>query len=97
MTEGHDEPCYYCGIPCNNLIGNPGMWSIPLCHSDEPGKVKWHHIGCVSMRLGKLELIEQVAKQDDLKQIKQIIDEVEVMFKPELEYYKNISGYKNGN
>lgn len=35
------------------------MWAIPLCHSDEPGKIKWHHIGCVSIRLHKLEILEK--------------------------------------
>lgn len=49
--QGHDEPCYYCSKPCNSLAGNPNEWAIPLCHSDDPGKVKWHHIGCVSARL----------------------------------------------
>lgn len=49
--EGHDEPCYYCGEPCSSVAANPGRWPIPLCHADEPGKVKWHHIGCVSERL----------------------------------------------
>ncbi len=49
--EGHDKPCYYCGEPCNGLAGNPSRWPIPLCHRDEPGWVKWHHIGCVTSRL----------------------------------------------
>lgn len=43
--------CYYCHKPINNLSGNPNEWGIPLCHKDEPGKVKDHHIGCVSERL----------------------------------------------
>lgn len=60
MIEGHDEPCYYCGMLCNSFIGNPSMWPIPLCHSDEPGKVKWHHTGCVSLRLDKLQKMEEM-------------------------------------
>ena len=48
MIEGN---CYYCDKPVNNLAGNPNEWGIPLCHEDEPGKVKTHHIGCVSERL----------------------------------------------
>lgn len=47
----NDEPCYYCGKMTNRLSANPNEWSIPLCHRDEPGKVKYHHIGCVSSRL----------------------------------------------
>lgn len=53
--EGHNEPCYYCGEPCDKLAGDPGKWPIPLCHSDEPGIVKWHHGGCVSERLSHKE------------------------------------------
>lgn len=49
--EGHGKPCYYCQKPCNGLAGNPSEWPIALCHPDEPGKVKWHHTGCVSDRL----------------------------------------------
>lgn len=49
--SGHEAACYYCGKPCNSLAANPGQWPIPLCHEDEPGKVKWHHTGCVSERL----------------------------------------------
>lgn len=51
MNEGHNKPCYYCKKSCNNLAGNPNDWPIPLCHSDDPGAVQWHHIGCVSIRL----------------------------------------------
>jgi len=47
--------CYYCKKPVNNLAANPSEWGIPLCHSDEPGKVKAHHIGCVSERLEENE------------------------------------------
>jgi hypothetical protein len=49
--DGHGEPCYYCSEPCNDFAGNPGLWSIALCHSDEPGVVKFHHIGCVQRRV----------------------------------------------
>lgn len=48
---GHELPCYYCGNPCSCIAANPSNWPIPLCHSDEPGKVKVHHIGCVMERL----------------------------------------------
>jgi len=51
IDEGHDEPCYYCGEYCNSLAGNPSLWPVALCHTDEPGVVKWHHTGCVSERL----------------------------------------------
>ena len=51
MIQGHKESCYYCKEACDSLAANPGRWPIPLCHRDDPGKVKWHHIGCVSERL----------------------------------------------
>jgi hypothetical protein len=49
--QGHNTPCYYCKTPCNAVAGSPSLWPIPLCHKDDPGKVKWHHIGCVMKRL----------------------------------------------
>lgn len=49
--EGNGEPCYYCDEPCDGWAGNPSKWPIPLTHKNDPGKVKWHHIGCVSVRL----------------------------------------------
>jgi hypothetical protein len=49
--EGHEQPCYYCGEPCNALAGNPGLWPVGLHHREDPGVVKWHHDRCVSLRL----------------------------------------------
>lgn len=49
--EGHNQPCYYCGEPCNALAGNPGKWPLAFPHRDEPGVVKWQHVGCVVARL----------------------------------------------
>jgi hypothetical protein len=49
--EGYNEPCYYCGEPCNAVAGNPGMWPVALCHPDDPGVVKYHHHDCVAERL----------------------------------------------
>ena len=57
------EPCYYCGKPVDNLSANPSQWGIPLCHSDEPGKVKPHHIGCVSSRLEEIEKLKKQVYQ----------------------------------
>ena len=51
MNDGDQEPCYYCGKPCDAFAGNPGKWPIPLCHRDAPGFVKFHHIECVTDRL----------------------------------------------
>lgn len=53
--EGHGESCYYCHKACNSLAAAPSEWPVGLCHPDDPGKVKWHHIGCVSKRLHKEE------------------------------------------
>jgi hypothetical protein len=65
MLEGHNKPCYYCHEPCNALAGNPSKWPIPLCHRDDPGFVKWHHIGCVTERL--IENASNVALIDELR------------------------------
>jgi len=46
-----DGICYYCGKMTDSLAGNPGQWAVMLCHSDDPGKVKYHHQLCVSKRL----------------------------------------------
>ena len=51
--QGHGEACYYCHKACNSYAGNPSEWPVGLCHPDEPGKLKWHHTGCVSERLHK--------------------------------------------
>ena len=61
--EGHNEPCYYCGEQCSSLSALPSRWPIPLCHADEPGKVKWHHIGCVSERLEQNEVRGEALRQ----------------------------------
>ena len=62
----NEKNCYYCGVVCNDYSCNPSDWSIPLCHSDEPGKVKYHHIGCVSKRLEKLRQIETILNNPDI-------------------------------
>ncbi len=38
-----DGICYYCGKMTDSLSAQPGQWAVMLCHSDEPGKVKYHH------------------------------------------------------
>lgn len=48
---GHDEPCYYCGEPCDALAGNPTRWPLGFPHQDDPGVVKYQHVGCVLERL----------------------------------------------
>lgn len=50
-AKGHDEPCAFCGKPCNGYAGDPGQWPVPLCHPDGTGKVKWHHERCVMDRI----------------------------------------------
>jgi hypothetical protein len=71
VSEGHDEPCYYCKRPCNCLAGNPGEWSIGLPHADDPGVVKWHHVSCILERLlptGTVSGLEGVCRKlEDFK------------------------------
>ena len=47
----HGEPCYFCKKPINSFAANPGLWAVTLCHADEPGVVKPHHVDCVMTRL----------------------------------------------
>ena len=49
--EGHGRGCYYCHMPCDAFMGDPGRWPIPLCHADDPGVVRWHHARCIAERL----------------------------------------------
>jgi hypothetical protein len=57
-----DGDCYYCGKKTNSLAGNPSEWPVMLCHSDDPGKVKFHHTGCVDKRLYILDKIKELMK-----------------------------------
>ena len=50
-NAGHNQECYYCHKATNLYAGNPSEWPIYLSHRDEPGKIKWHHMGCVTERL----------------------------------------------
>jgi hypothetical protein len=63
-SHGHNKPCYYCKEPINSLAANPGKWGVPLCHKDEPGRVKWHHIECVSQRLIENQPVPTVGGSD---------------------------------
>lgn len=49
--QGNGERCYYCGHQCDGFAGDPGRWPVPMTQPDEPGRVKWHHIACVAVRL----------------------------------------------
>lgn len=62
-NRGHGQPCYYCQEPCNDLAANPGKWSIPLCHAEDPGKIKWHHTGCVSSRLAERDALRAAVEK----------------------------------
>lgn len=56
-----EEECFYCKEKCDSLAGNPSKWPIKLpVDPDSPGKPKHLHVGCVLMRLKKLEEIEKV-------------------------------------
>ena len=45
------EQCYYCHEDTNPVAGNPSEWPLHFCHKDDPGKVKAHHVKCVTLRL----------------------------------------------
>lgn len=51
VPEGHNEPCYYCGEPCDSVAGDPSRWPLGFPHADDPGVVKYQHVGCVVSRL----------------------------------------------
>jgi hypothetical protein len=55
-----DGECYYCGEKTNSIAGNPSGWCVFLCHSDDPGKVKHHHVGCVTQRLKEYEKLKEL-------------------------------------
>ena len=55
MSERRDGMCYYCGKMTVGCAGNPGEWPVMLCHADDPGVVKHHHVRCVSERLAEVE------------------------------------------
>lgn len=58
MSTGHGQPCYYCGKVISDIAADAGKWGIPLCHEDDPGVVKWHHISCVSALLEDLDRLK---------------------------------------
>lgn len=80
VGRGHGASCYYCGEPVNNLHGNPWLWSVALCHADDPGRVKWHHTGCVTKRLvenqASFKTLLAEVRDKALQQCAEIIDAV---------------------
>jgi hypothetical protein len=87
----HGKPCYYCGKPIDNLAGNPGKWSVLLCHEDDPGVVKPHHSQCVMDRLLKYEQYKK-----DLQYIADYSSEDAVLFLDGFGDYK-VSDYAKGS
>jgi hypothetical protein len=76
--RGHGEPCYYCTKPINDLAANPGLWGIFLCHEDEPGVIKWHHVECVSNRLADLQKLKHaICPDDSITDVDILIEELE--------------------
>jgi hypothetical protein len=54
----HSKPCHYCAAPIDDLATDPGLWGIGLCHEDDPGVIKWHHVGCILKRLKENESLK---------------------------------------
>lgn len=50
-NDDDDGPCYYCGKMTGSLAANPNLWPLRFPHDDDPGVVKYHHVGCVTDRL----------------------------------------------
>lgn len=57
------EECYYCGEYTYPVAGNPTLWPLHFPHKEDPGKVKAHHVKCVSSRLIYLEHIKELISQ----------------------------------
>lgn len=53
IHKDQDGLCYYCGKMTSSIAGNPSEWPLMFCHSDEPGKMKHHHTGCVTQLLNQ--------------------------------------------
>ena len=68
----HGKPCYYCGEPIDNLSATPSQWNCgPLCHGDQPGVVRPHHVGCVADRLYRYDVMRKASGYEvGFKQIK---------------------------
>lgn len=67
--EGYGKPgiccekaeCFYCKEKCDPFAGNPSKWPIKLpVDPEKPGKPISLHVGCVMIRLKKLEEIERL-------------------------------------
>lgn len=85
-TEGHNEPCYYCNQLCNDAAGNPGLWSLGFTHEDEPGVVKWHHTGCVQLRLRGMEAIKAALGLPQVTSAEDAVAEIRVRQRDRDEY-----------
>lgn len=64
-SDGHDAVCPDCGKLCDAFAGNACLWPIPLPDRDYPGKIRHHHMGCVSGKLAKLS--EQAERIEELE------------------------------
>jgi len=66
-----DGDCYYCGKPTESIgAANPGLWPVFLCHTDDPGRPKPHHVKCIDERLRELDRLRAAiaVKDEALKQ-----------------------------
>ncbi len=68
-TNGHGQPCFICGEPCNNLIGNPTKWATALVYPNTDGIVEWHHAGCVVEKLQQAEQRETALREECLTSV----------------------------
>lgn len=60
-------PCFYCGELCNDLAGDPGLWSLYFPDPDQYGSGygRHHHTKCVMRRLD--DLSSAAVERDRLK------------------------------
>lgn len=67
----HDEPCFYCGDPCNSLTGNPGLWPLALpVDASRQGHAVPVHMKCVLTRLG----IGKSARKAEASDLERAVD-----------------------
>jgi hypothetical protein len=66
-----DGPCVECGETTESRAGNPGRWPVMLARADQPGRVRHHHVACVTAWLARAERAE--AERDEALAVRKLL------------------------